>query len=89
MVTRLKETNRFEATGKSGRRYIIIESTLQTSLGALDDGNTLWTDDSRFLRAVNFGPVSQISDSEFQISLSGERLTRVLSSWEAIPPADL
>ncbi len=77
MATRLLETNRFEAVGNSGQRYIIIESTQQISLEASDDGKTHWADGSIFLRAVNFGPVSQISDSEFQIFLSGETLTRV------------
>ena len=77
MATRLQETNRFEAVGKSGQRYVIIESTQQISLDATHEGKTLWADGSRFLRAVNFGPVGQISDSEFQIFLSGERLTRV------------
>lgn len=74
MATRLQETDRFEAVGLSGQRYIIVESTQQISL---DDGTTRWADGSRFLRAVNFGPVGQISDSEFQIFLSGERLKRV------------
>lgn len=77
MVTRLQETNRFEAIGISGQRYIIVESTQQISLDATKDGMTRWADDSRFLRAVNFGPVGQISDSEFVVLLSGERLKRV------------
>jgi hypothetical protein len=77
MATRLQETNRFEAVGKSGQRYRISESTQQISLDATKDGRTLWADDSRFLRAVNFGPVGQISDSEFVVFLSGERLKRV------------
>jgi hypothetical protein len=76
-MTRLQETNRYEAVGQSGQRYTIIESTQQTSLDATKDGRTLWADDSRFLRAVNFGPVGQISDSEFVVFLSGERLKRV------------
>ena len=77
MATRLQETDRFEAVGKTGRRYIIVESTQQISLDATKDGRTLWADESRFLRAVNFGPVGQISDSEFVVFLSGERLKRV------------
>lgn len=77
MAARLQETNRFEAVGKSGQRYIIIESTQQISLDATKDGRTLWADDSIFLRAVNFGPVGQISDSEFVVFLSGETLKRV------------
>lgn len=77
MATRLKETNRFEAVGKTGQRYVIIESTQQISLDSTDDGKTRWADDTRFLRALNFGPVSQISEAEFQIFLSGEKLTRV------------
>ena len=83
MAARLQETNRFEAVGKSGQRYTIIESTQQVSFGATDE-NTLWADDSIFFRAVNFGPVSQVSDSEFVIFLSGERLKRVLSIGEVI-----
>lgn len=77
MATRLQETNRFEAVGKSGQRYVIIESTQQISLDATHEGKTLWANDSIFLRALNFGPVSQISDSEFLVFLSGERLRRV------------
>ena len=77
MATRLQETDRFEAVGNTGQRYIIVESTQQISLDATKDGKTRWADDSRFLRAVNFGPVGQISDSEFVVFLSGERLRRV------------
>ena len=77
MASRLQETNRFEAVGNSGQRYIIIESTQQISLDATKDGRTLWADGSRFLRAVNFGPVGQISDSEFVVFISGERLKRI------------
>ena len=77
MASRLQETNRFEVVGNSGQRYIIIESTQQISLDATKDGRTLWADGSRFLRAVNFGPVGQISDSEFVVFISGERLKRI------------
>lgn len=77
MATRLQETNRFEAVGKNGLRYTIVESTQQTSLDIANDGEPLWASGARFLRALNFGPVSQLSDSEYQIFLSGEKLKRV------------
>ena len=77
MAIRLQETNRFEAVGKNGLRYTIVESTQQTSLDIANDGETLWANGARFLRALNYGPVSQLSDSEYQIFLSGEKLKRV------------
>lgn len=76
MATRVQETNRFEAVDKSGRRYTIIESASQTSLDAMH-GATQWVNQSTYLRALDFGPVSQISDSEFEIFLTGEKLKRV------------
>ncbi|WP_248798512.1 hypothetical protein [Pseudomonas sp. MWU13-2105] len=74
MTTRIQETSRFEAIDKHGRHYTIIESTQQTAAGA---GVTAGETGSVFFRALNFGPVSQISDSEFQIFLSGVKVKRV------------
>ncbi|VVO31304.1 hypothetical protein [Pseudomonas fluorescens] len=77
MATRLQETNRFEAVGKSGQKYTIIESTSQTAQDAMNGGDRGWTNGSTYLRALHFGPVSQISDSEFLIFLSGEKVKRL------------
>lgn len=77
MATRLQETNRFEAQGRSGRKYTIIESTSQTSRDSMTDGESQWTNGSSYLRALGFGPVSQISDSEFLIFLNGEKVKKL------------
>lgn len=76
MATRIQEISRFEATNKSGQHYTIIESASQTALGATH-GATHWVNRSTYFRAQGFGPVSQISESEFEIFLNGEKLKRV------------
>ncbi|VVO30992.1 hypothetical protein [Pseudomonas fluorescens] len=77
MVTRLQETNRFEAVGRSGHTYTIIESTSQTALDAMNGGDSGWTNGSIYLRALYFGPVSQINESEFLIFLNGEKVKKL------------
>ena len=74
MTTIIQETRRFEAVDKQGRLYTIVESTQQASA---DAGVTAGENGSIFFRALNFGPVSQISDSEFQIFLSGVKVKRL------------
>lgn len=74
MTTRIKEIRRFEAVDKQGWLYTIIESTQQA---AADAGLAAGENDAIFFRALNFGPVSQISDSEFQIFLSGVKVKRL------------
>ncbi|WP_248802491.1 hypothetical protein [Pseudomonas sp. MWU13-2100] len=73
MTTRIQEVRRFEAVDKQGRLYTIIESAQQAVDARLASGEN----DAIFFRALNFGPVSQISDSEFQIFLSGVKLKRL------------
>lgn len=77
MATRLQETNRFEAVGRSGRKYTIIESTSQTSRDSMTDSESRWTNGSSYLRALDFGPVIQISDSVFLIFLNGEKVKKL------------
>jgi hypothetical protein len=78
MASRLQETDRFEAIGKSGRQYTIVESTSQSSRDAMIGDESKWVNGSSYLRAIDFGPVSQISDSEFIIFLTGEKVRETL-----------
>lgn len=77
MASRLQETDRFEAIGKSGRQYTIVESTSQSSRDAMIGDDSKWVSGSSYFRAIDFGPVSQISDSEFIIFLTGEKVKRL------------
>lgn len=76
MATRIQEIDCFEAVDKSGGRYTITESVSQTSLDAMH-GMTQWINQSTYFRALGFGPVGQISDSEFEIFLAGVKVVRV------------
>ena len=76
VATRVQEIDCFEAVDKSGCRYTITESASQTSLDAMN-GMTQWVSQSTYFRALGFGPVGQISDSEFEIFLAGVKVVRV------------
>jgi len=67
MASRLQETDRFEAIGKSGRQYTIVESTSQSSRDAMIGDESKWVNGASYLRAIDLGPVSQHRNSEFII----------------------
>lgn len=77
MASRLQETDRFEAIGRSGRQYTIVKSTSQSSRDSFIGDESKWVNGSSYLRAIDFGPVIQISDSEFIIFLTGEKVKRL------------
>lgn len=74
MSKRIIETGRFETTSPKGESFTVIEETQQTGFTALGSSSTKWRDGSKSYRTSNNEPVNWISDREFELVLTGERL---------------
>lgn len=73
MSTRTLEINRIPAVNSHGQLYTIVESTVQMEVQVMR-GTTIWVNKGTYFRALNLGPVSRISESEFEAFLTGEKL---------------
>lgn len=77
MKRRIYESDRIATTNQRGDTVIVIEETLQSGFTRLNPPSTTWKDGPRSYRTVNGEPVNWISDSEFELVLTGETLNRV------------
>lgn len=73
MPTRTLEIKRIPAVNSHGQQYTIVETSVQMEVQVMR-GTAIWVTKETYFRALNLGPVSRISESEFEAFLTGEKL---------------
>jgi hypothetical protein len=74
---RTYETAKIATIDTRGQYVTVIEETEQTGFDALGSTSTTWKDGIRSYRTAGGAPVNWVSNNEFQLVSSGEKLKRV------------
>ncbi|MBU0723423.1 MAG: hypothetical protein KJ904_12345 [Alphaproteobacteria bacterium] len=72
-----REIDRFYAVSKDGESYLVVEHEKIIEFNALGSPRTQYFGGSRRLALVDGSPVNQISNTEFEILDSGERIQKI------------
>ena len=74
MQNRVKETNRYVASGSDGKSYSVIEYTEFLNTSTLLDSSS-WTPGMKSLKLANGDHVNKVSDGKYQIVRTGVTLS--------------